>query len=771
MIGKTISHYHILEKLGEGGMGVVYKARDEKLDRDVALKFLPSSLASSDDLARFEQEAKAISALNHPNIATIYDIDETDGSKFLALEFIPNGTLKSKIKKLKEEGKEFSIEEVINYGIHIAEGLAHAHRAGIIHRDVKSDNAMLTKEGNVKLTDFGLAKLQYSAQLTKSGSTLGTAAYMSPEQIRDEAVDERSDLFSLGVVLYELTTLRLPFRGEHAASLSYSIAHEEPQPATTFRQNIPEGLLAVIAKCLEKDPSKRYQTADEVARDLRILTHKGESVVAQPIIIKRQSKLSWVIAGTLLLLAGAAFLFLKPSTRAVDEKDAIQTIAVLPFIDMSPQRDQEYFSDGLSEELLNVLAKNPKLRVTSRTSSFSFRGENVDIKTIAAKLNVKHILEGSVRKSGNFLRITAQLIDVETDAHLWSDTYDGTLENIFAVQDTISQSVAEALKIVLLGEETATRRRETQPQAYNAFLLGKHFGAQGKDWEKAARYFQQALAIDSSYAPAWVELSTIHSAQANDGTLPLSVGYEQARREAKKALALDPNLASAHLQIGWIKRRYDWDWSGADKYYQRALELDAGNARVVSAAAGLARTLGRSDESVRLMRRAVELNPVSASWHFNHGLYASDAGLLVESQAAFEKCLELNPHFSNGHSALGLVLLLKGKADSALATIMRETEPDWKLHGLALTYHALGRKKESDNALAELIKGFQDEDAYQIAEIYAYRGETDKAFDWLERAYNQRDGGLASIKGNLWLRTIKKDPRYVMFLKKLRLPL
>jgi serine/threonine-protein kinase len=771
LIGQTLLQYRIVGKLGEGGMGVVYRAYDTKLDRTVALKFLPADVAASPhEITRLEQEAKAISALNHPNIATIYDISEADGTRFLVLEFIPNGTLKSKLRELLAEGKHLSFDEVARYGIQIAEGLACAHRAGIIHRDVKSDNAMLTSEGNVKLTDFGLAKRQFSTHSSKDEGMVGTAAYMSPEQIRGDTVDGRSDLFSLGVVLYELTTLRIPFRGEHEAALLYSIAHEEPQPATKFREHIPEALLAVIARCLEKDPAKRYQTGDDVARALRSVTQQGTNVVAQPINFRRQSKLPWGIAGTLLLLVAAAVFLFKPSTNTVGENDSVKTIAVLPFLDMSPNNDQEYFSNGLSEELLNVFAKNPKLRVTSRTSSFSFQGRNVDIKTIAAKLNVKHILEGSVRKSGNSLRITAQLIDVETDAHLWSDTYDGTLENIFAVQDTIAQSVAEALRIVLLGEETATRRRETHPQAYNAFLLGKHFGSQGKDSEKAARYFQQALAIDSSYAPAWVELSTIHSAQANDGTLPLSVGYEQARREAEKALALDPNLASAHLQIGWIKRRYDWDWSGADKYYQRALELDAGNARVVSAAAGLARTLGQLDESVRLMRRAVELNPVSASWHFNHGLYASDAGLLVESQAAFEKCLELNPHFSNGHSALGLVLLLKGKADSALAEIVKETEPDWKLHALAMTYHALGKKKESNNALAELIKEFQNEDAYQIAEIYAYKGETDKAFEWLERADNQRDGGLASIKGNRWLQTIRKDPRYVLFLKKLRLP-
>lgn len=457
-------------------------------------------------------------------------------------------------------------------------------------------------------------------------------------------------------------------------------------------------------------------------------------------------------------------------TSAVADMSGGKTIAVLPFVNMSSDADQEYFSDGLSEELLNVLAKITGLRVTSRTSSFSFKGTKTDIKTIAAKLNVQHILEGSVRKSGKILRITAQLIDVQTDAHLWSETYDETLDNIFAVQDTISHSVAQALKIVLLGKEAHIQQRETNPEAYNAYLLGKHFSSQRENLEKAAGYFRQALAIDSTYAPAWVELSRIHSDQANDGSVPVDKGYESARREAEKALALVPNLADAHLQIGWIKRRYDWDWSGADESYQRALKLDPGSARIISAAAGLARTLGRFDDAVRLMRRSVELNPVSSSWYFNLGLYAWYAGQLDESQSAIEQCLELNPQFPGAHSTIGLVFLSRGKPDSALASMMMETEPDWKLYGLALSYHALGNRKKSDMALAELIKGYHAEEAYQIAEIYGYRGEKDEAFKWLERSYDQRDGGLASIKGDPLLRNIEKDPRYTVFMKKMKLP-
>ncbi len=582
------------------------------------------------------------------------------------LEFISGGTLKSMVQKAKSESEELALADVVKYGIQIAEGLASAHRAGIIHRDVKSDNAMLTSEGNVKLADFGLAKLQNAVQMTKVDRTVGTAAYMSPEQMRGEDVDLRSDIFSLGVVLYELTTKHLPFRGEHEAALAYSIVNEEPRPVRTIRSDTPDGLWRIIERCLEKDLAKRYQTADEVVHDLRNLP-LGVPGAAVASAAKNRPGLAWIIVPVALLLGViGVYVFKQASQPAGSER---KTIAVLPFVNMSSDPDQEYFSDGLSEELLNVLAKNPGLRVTSRTSSFSFKGTGTDIKTIAAKLNVQHILEGSVRKSGNALRVTAQLIDVETDAHLWSETYDGTMENIFALQDTISFAVAQVLNIVLLTKDTGTRQRGTDPEAYNAYLLGKHLYDLQEDWDQAARYFRQALSIDSTYAPAWVGLSRTHSSQANDGSVPLHEGYRDARLEVEEALELDPDFAAAHAQIGWIKRRYDWDWIGADASFQRALELDPGNAEVVRGAAGLARTLGRFDQAIALMRRAIELDPVSPSLYGGLGLYCWYAGLLSESLAAYERSLQLNPQFTGGHTSVGLVFLEQGRLDLARAEV------------------------------------------------------------------------------------------------------
>jgi serine/threonine protein kinase/tetratricopeptide (TPR) repeat protein len=770
MVGSTVSHYKILEKLGEGGMGVVYKAHDTKLDRNVALKFLPTNIISSaDDIARFEQEAKAISALNHQNIATIFDVDDAEGRKFLVLEFIPGGTLKSKIKKLKSEDKEFSIADVIDCGTRMAEGLAHAHKHHIVHRDIKSDNVMLTEEGIVKITDFGLAKLQGASHLTRTGSTVGTLAYMAPEQLRGEDIDHRADLFSLGVVLYEMTTSRLPFRGEHDAALTYSIANEEPLSVKSLRQSVPPALETIIMKCLQKDRTLRYQTADEIAADLGRLRHETIGSV-KTVVATERSKLPWIIAAAVVLAAAGVYLFM-PSAKNVQNNEEVKTIAVLPFSDMSPNRDQEYFSDGLSEEVLNVLAKNPKLRVTSRTSAFSFKGTNTDIKTIASKLNVKHILEGSVRKSGNALRITAQLIDVETDAHLWSDTYDGTMDNVFAVQDTISRSVAEALNIALLGKEDV--RKNSSPEAYNAYLLGNHFfDLRGREnLEKSIGYYKYALSIDSNYAHAWERLAAVHSTQADNGYVAVDEGYRQARQEAERALGLDPNLADAHVRMGWIQLSYDWNWSGADESYRRALELDPGNAGVISAAASLSRTRGRSEEAILLLYRAVELDPVRPIGYNNLGVQTYSAGLLDESLAAFRKVLELNPEYPGAHMNIGRVYLEKRKPDSALAEMMAEPQSAWQMCGLALVYFARGNKEEASNVLAQFIKEYENDAAYQIAEIYAYWGDVDKSFEWLERAYKQRDGGLSEMKADPLLRNIEKDPRYAAFMRKMKLPL
>jgi len=377
-----------------------------------------------------------------------------------------------------------------------------------------------------------------------------------------------------------------------------------------------------------------------------------------------------------------------------------------------------------------------------------------------------------VQKSGNNLRISADLVNVKTDATLWSNSYDGTLENIFGLQDSISHSVAEALNVTLLGKNITAQEQKTVPEAYNAYLLGKHFSnLRGKeDLEKARSYYEQALSIDSAYAPAWEGLSQTHSRLADNGYMPLDEGYKKARMEVEKALKLDPNLAVAHSQMGWIRQYYDWDWKGADGSYQKALELEPGNADVLSGAATLAFTLGRFKEAITLIRRSVELDPVRIAGYNNLGLFYWYAGSIDKSEANFKKALELNPQYPSGHMMLGRIYLFEGKPDSALREMKKETDPDWRMYGLALVYYATGKEKEADEIVKAFIKKYQNVDAFQIAEIYAYSGNRGKAFDWLGRAYDQRDGGLAQIEGDPMLRKIQKDPRYKVFMKKLKLP-
>ena len=449
------------------------------------------------------------------------------------------------------------------------------------------------------------------------------------------------------------------------------------------------------------------------------------------------------------------------------------SIAILPFADLSPGKDQEYFTDGLSEEVLNVLAKIPNLRVTGRRSSFQFKGKNEDSRAIGQKLNVTTLLEGSVRKAGNRVRITAQLVKVADGFHLWSETYDRELTDIFAVQDDIARAVSSALKVRLLGPDRAPLPARAQnAEVYNLYLQGKYFSLRRtkEDLQKAVTYYEQTLKLNPDYALAWSGLALTYVRMADNVNVPVDEGYRKGRQAVEKALTLDPNLAEALSTLGWIRRTYDWDWSGADAVLKRALELEPGSAGIVGTAGTLASTMGRFEEAVDLGRRAIDLDPLTVVTRRNLASYALHAGRLDEAQAALRKGLELNPEAPVLHLLMGKTFLMQAKPEAALQEFEQETDPFWRRLGRALAYHALGRKKEADAARAELLAE-NKEDTFQIAEVYAFRGETDKAFEWLERAYAQRDGGLAEIKGNPMLKSLETDRRYKQFLEKMRLPL
>jgi len=666
MIGQIVSHYRILEKLGEGGMGVVYKAHDSKLDRLVALKFLPQQITvSAEDKARFLQEAKAISALNHPHIATIFDIDEVEGQKFLVLEYIPGGTLKSRLKDLKSEDAEFSIGEALDYGIQAAEALAHAHRHHIVHRDIKTDNLMLTEEGTVKLTDFGLAKLRGSVHVTRTGTTVGTAAYMSPEQIRGEEIDHRSDIFSLGVVLYELATSRLPFRGEFETALSYSILNDDPPPVNSQRKDAPAAYQKIIDRLLEKDKTKRYQAAENVVDALREVRQQIAPATKKQ---KKGLKIPLLIGsaiGVVAVITTAYFLW--PSKPAASEG---KSIAVLPFVDMSPQKDQEYFCDGMTEELISRLSLIKELKVPARTSVFTFKGRAEDIRTIGRALGVSMVLEGSIRKAGDKLKITAQLINVSDGYHLWSETYDRELKDVFATQGDIALAIAEKLKLTLLSDERAklSKWQTDNPNAYALYLKGRYFRFRetSEDDPKALSYYQQAIKTDSQYALAWAGLADMYfMLDLHSGAQPKY--HRQSLSAAERALELDSTLAEGLVAISLIQNFYEWDWKAAEQSYKRAIESNPKEWNAHREYGLLLLRTGRINKALVELQTAVSLDPLSWIANVWLGLCYAQTDNHQAAIEQLQKAIDMaaDPSAYDLPGELGRMYFLEGSLDKA----------------------------------------------------------------------------------------------------------
>jgi non-specific serine/threonine protein kinase len=768
MIGKTISHYRILEKLGEGGMGVVYRAHDTKLDRDVALKFLPANLiASPEELARFEQEAKTVSALNHPNIAGIYDVDEVEGQRYLVLEYIPGGTLKSRLKELKSEDKVFSISGVFDYGLQMAEALAHAHRHGIIHRDVKTENMMLTDEGRVKLADFGLAKPRGSVQLTKTGSTLGTAAYMSPEQVRGEEIDHRSDIFSLGVVLYELVTGRLPFQGEFEAALSYSILNENPRSVRSLRPDAPASLERIIDRCLEKERDRRYQGAEEIVSDLRkaqrelgpaIGTHRTRRRL--PLIVGMG-----IVAVAIVTLAYFLFFHKAPTSRE-------KSIAVLPFVDMSPQGDQEYFCDGMTEELINRLSNIRDLRVPARTSAFMFKGKTEDIREIGSKLNVQTVLEGSVRKAGNELRITAQLINVADGYHLWSETFDRELEDVFAIQDEISSAIVNALQLKLTSQEK--QRISEHPidnvRAYECYLKAVRQISRfdEKSLDSAFVYLQTGIDIMGDNAELYSGMAFAYWQYANMG-----IGQEdylkRAEEYARKALALKPDLASALSMLGTLCLYEDYPKSlhNRFRYFEKALTADPNDTRNLSNLAFAYQSVGKPSEASAIVEKLERLDPLNPWWHVVRGRgYQCDCqfGPALEQSRMYYRADSTSPLAQMYYSWM---LVYNGKRDEALAVIDRmgrESAGNVQVVFSLLLKYALLNDQES--GLRLMTPEFQKtcrrdyEWSYWVAGRLSLLGAKEEALDWLENAVHHGFIAYPFMQCDPFLDNIRSEERF-----------
>jgi TolB-like protein/tRNA A-37 threonylcarbamoyl transferase component Bud32/Tfp pilus assembly protein PilF len=736
MIGKIISHYRILEKLGEGGMGVVYKARDIKLDRIVALKFLPRHLlCDSEAKTRFEHEAKSASALNHTNITTIYEIDEIEGECFIAMEYIEGKSL----KKLIEE-KTFTLKEVLDVAIQVSEGLAIAHEKGIVHRDIKSDNIMLTPRGRVKIMDFGLAKLKGITDLTKTGTTMGTVAYMSPEQARGEAIDHRTDLWSLGVVIYEMITKQLPFKSEYEQAVIYAILNEEPKPMTETRPEIPSELEQIVRKALAQNPDSRYQNAGDVLVDLEKL---------KPSILKRE------------------FSSAKPQP----------SIAVLPFTNLSADKEQEYFCDGMAEEIINALTQVEGLHVVARTSAFFFRGKEIDIREIGRKLNVGAVLEGSVRKAGNRLRITAQLVNVADGYHLWSERYDREMEDVFAIQEEISLSIVDKLKGKLLKEEKVklVKRYTDNPEAYNLYLKGRYFWNRRYEGglQKAVECFQEAIDKDPLYALAYAGIADCYNQFGLWSFLHSKEAYPRAKVACAKALEIDDTLAEAYASLGWIKTFYDWDWAEAEKAFKRALELNPNYAAAHYFYGLYLGIMGNGVEAIAEAKKSVELDPLCLILNAVLGLSLYWWRQYDEAIEQLHKTLEMDPNFAIAHFYLGLSYAGKQRWKESIISF-QEFVNLWPgspipVGYLGFAYGMSGQEDETLKMLDQLSKLSQQRYVSSLykALVYAGLGKKNQAFEYLDKAYDERESWMVTLKTAPFMDILRSDPRYEALIKKM----
>ncbi len=783
MNGRTLGHYRIASLLGAGGMGEVYRARDTRLDRDVAVKILPEHLAQdAEALRRFEREAKAVAALSHPNITAIFDFGTEAGVSYAVMELLEGETLRARLQR-----GALPWREAVELASAIADGLAAAHAKGIIHRDLKPENIFLTASGGVKILDFGIARVKHvvtaeaetlaSFQTTKPGVVLGTLGYMSPEQVRGKEADAPSDIFSLGCVLYEMVSGQRAFTGETGAEVIAAILKEEPPALTgagTLRQ-LPVELAQIIGHCLEKRPVQRYQSARELSPDLRALLDGGGSLIFSSRQARKPLRPGiWLGTALVVLLLGAAvWLYWGRQVQAFD------SLAVLPLVNASGDAETEYLSDGITEALINSLSQFPQLkRVIARSTVASYKNKEIDPRKVGQELNVRAVLTGKMIQRGNDLIIVAELVNTTDGARLWGDQYQRKLAELMTIQAEIAKQITDNLRLRLTGEEQQrlTKRYTDNPEAYQLYLKGRYYSNQLtiEGCKKGIELMHQAIDLDPTNALAYAGLADAY-ADASSVCLPANEALPHVKAAAEKALKLDDTLVEAHTMLAVIKANFEWNWAEAEKEFKRTIELRPSYARAHQAYGLFLMMQGRTDEAIAEMTRAHDLDPLTNSLSASLGWFYYLARRYDEALARSQQLIKLVPGLAVAHYNLGMIYEQQGKHEEAIAAFNQAQLLDPGNQAIsALLCHAYasaGRKDQAQRLLADLIQQSNkgNLDPVGVGTIYAALGDRDQAFVWLEKSYQIREDNLLFLKVDPKFDSLRLDPRYAELLQRLNL--